>query len=68
VPVTGRSGNDLGGDIAAGAGTVVNDYRLAERLTELGREYARERIGAAARCERQHEPDRTRRVGLGRGV
>ena len=48
------------GDGAAGAGTVLDDQRLAVgELREAVGEVARQRVGRAARADRHQQPDRT---------
>jgi hypothetical protein len=62
VAVGGCAGRDLHGEVAVGARTVLHDDRLAERLAELRREQAGERVGGAARRIGHVEANRARRV------
>ena len=50
----------LGGDVAASAGLVLHDHRLAERLGELRRHQARDEVGGAARRKADHDVHRPR--------
>src|SRR4029079_12733005 len=54
---------DLRAERAAGAGAVLHDDLLLQRLGQLLRGDARDEVGAAARRERRDEADRLRRVG-----
>jgi hypothetical protein len=58
--------DDLGGDVAPGAGAVVDHDRLAEALRELRRERARHRVARASRGESQDQPDRPHGILLRR--
>jgi hypothetical protein len=55
----------VGADVAAGAGAVLDDHRLANLLAQLVGEQPRHDVGGAARGERRNEADRLGRVGLG---
>ena len=67
VVAVGRGADDLGrGDVAAGAGFVVDDDRLPQRLGELLRHDARHHVGAAAGREAHDDADRL--GGPGRGL
>ena len=48
VAVGRRLGDEVGAEVAAGAGLVLDDEGLAEGLAELGRERARQDVGRAA--------------------
>ena len=61
-------GDQLRADVAAGAGPVVDDDRLAPCVGELLRDGAGEDVGGAARRERHDEADRLRRIGLRPGA
>ena len=64
VAVGRRARDHLAGDIAAGAGAVLDHDRLAERLLEPLAEDARHHVARAAGREAEHERDRPRRIGL----
>jgi hypothetical protein len=51
----------------AGAGPVLDQERLAEPLLQPLPEHARQKLGAAAGRERDHEGDGAARIGLRRG-
>jgi hypothetical protein len=53
-----RVGGGLRADHATGAAAVVDHDLLAEALAELGRDHAADHIVAAARRERDDQPDR----------
>ena len=57
-------GRLFGADIAAGAGPVVDDHRLAPFLRQLLRHHAHQRVGRGARRRRHDDLDRPRRIGL----
>ena len=58
VPVRRRLGDGVHADVAAGAGAVVDDQRLAEPGLHAGREDAADDVAAAARREGDDEADR----------
>jgi hypothetical protein len=58
VAVGRRGGDLLRGDVAAGAGAVLDDDGLPDVLGELLRNDARRRVGAAAGREAHGERDR----------
>ena len=58
VAVGRRLGDEVGAEVAAGAGLVLDDEGLAERLAELRREGAREDVGRPAGRERHDDADR----------
>ena len=64
VAVGRRLGHGVGADDAAGAGAIVDDYRLAEHFRELRRDRARDDVGDAARRRRHDHADRFGRVIL----
>ena len=59
-------GDDVGADIAARAGPVVDHHLLREAHGESLRDRARDDVGAAARGKGHDEADRLRGVGIGR--
>jgi hypothetical protein len=61
VPVGLGLGDVVGGDVAAGAGLVLDDELLAELLGDLGRDDPRRNIGGLAGLERNDELHRPRR-------
>ena len=64
----GRSLRDrVHADDAAAARPVLDHHRLAEPLADQRLDDAREIVGAAARAERNDQPDRPRRIGLREG-
>ena len=65
VAVGRRLRDRVGRDIAAGARAVLHDYRLAERLGELGAHHAGQRVDCAAGDERHDDTHRLARVALG---
>ena len=65
VAVRRRGGDVLGGDVAAGAGPVLDDDRLPDVLGELLGDDAGRGIGAAAGREADGQGDRTVGEGLG---
>ena len=64
VAVGRRAGCQLRRDVAAGAGTVVDQHLLAPALAQPVADDARQYVGSAARPERDDEADRFRRVFL----
>ena len=64
VAVGRRLGHQLGADIAAGTGLVVDDHLLAPRLGEVLRHDAAQQVGRSGRRERHHHADLL--VGIGR--
>jgi hypothetical protein len=58
VSVRRRLGDDLAGDHAARAGTVVDDDVLSPHFPQALREYARNDVGVAAGGEADDDPDR----------
>ncbi len=56
----------LRADVAARAGAILDDHRLARPLAELLPDEARQHVGRPAGSERHHDPDRPARVILGR--
>src|SRR2546422_9321423 len=58
----------LGADQRARAGTVLDDRRLAEPLTQLLRDMTREDIGAAPRTDRHDQTNRASGVLLRQGA
>ncbi len=63
VAVRIGGGDVVPGEIAAGAGPVLDDDRLAERLLQIVGNLPREGVGGAAGHERDDELDRL--VGVG---
>ena len=59
--------HDLRADDAAARRPVVDDERLAEPLAELLRQHAADRVGAAARRERDDQAHRALRIAALRG-
>ena len=64
VAVRCRLHDRLGGDIGAGAGSVLDDERLAELLRQPLTHQAREGVGGAARRKPDDQPHRSWRVRL----
>jgi hypothetical protein len=62
VAVGRRARSGFHRHVAVGAGAVVDHDRLAERLAQLRREDARERVGRPAGRVGDQQPDRARRV------
>ncbi|MCY1244443.1 hypothetical protein D9M72_575160 [compost metagenome] len=60
-------GDIVSADGGAGAGTVLDDHRLAEALGELVAQRACEYVGGAARRERHDQGDGLGRPGLRHG-
>jgi hypothetical protein len=58
VAVGGRFGDVVGADIAAGAGTVIDNHRLAPAFVELLAYRARDDVERTAGGERHDEADR----------
>ena len=54
------------GDVAAGAGLVLDDHGLAERLAQLLDDLPGERVGRSARRKCDDEADRA--IGIGGGL
>ena len=67
VAVGGALRDDVGADVAARAGPIVDQHLLREALGELLRDRARDDVGAAARRESDDEANRLGGVGLRRG-
>jgi len=59
VSVRLRLGDDLGRDVAGRTGPIVHDHRLPDELTEMRCQMPGQRVGPAARRERDDEPHRT---------
>src|SRR2546429_2540004 len=66
VAVGWRVGHGLRADVAAGAGAVLHDERLAKRCLQLRAEQAPDDIRRRARWERHDELDRVRGIWLRR--
>ena len=64
VTVRGRSHDDLGADIAAGAGPVFDDELLAEPLRQRLSNEARDDVGCIAGRKADDDAHRPRRIGL----
>src|SRR3984957_2770272 len=65
----GRGARDgCGADVAGGAGAVLDQDRLAERLIEMSADDARQDVGRAAGRERDDEGERAIRPGCGPGA
>ncbi len=64
VAVGSGPGDERGAEVAARAGTVLDDHRLAERRRELLREHARDQVGRAAGGKGHDQVDRARRPVL----
>src|SRR6266496_3815535 len=62
VAVGRRLGDEIGADVAARAGAVLDDDRLAERLAQSRRERPRGEIGDSTRRKSDDKPDRLARV------
>ena len=62
VSVRRALSRNLTTDDAVGAGTIVDDHRLAPRFSELLAECARKQIGRSARSNRYDDADRLRRI------
>ena len=62
VAVRLRGGDVVPGEIATGAGPILDHHRLAERLLQVVVDLPREGVGGAARHESHDEVDRT--VGI----
>ena len=67
VAVLGRQRHVLVGDVAAGAGLVLDDHRLAERLGQRVADDARRGVDHAARRVRHDQRDGLAREGLRTG-
>ena len=52
-----------GADPAGGAGTILDDDRLAQRTLQMRRQQPRHDVGSAARCKRHDDADRTGWIG-----
>src|SRR5215207_304603 len=65
MPVGRGLGDCIGADDAAGAGPVVDDNGLAERLLEIRLDQSRDRVVEPARRERDDNADGPVRIGLG---
>ncbi len=57
--------DDAGADVATAARAIVDDHPLRPALAERLRQDAGERVEAAARRRRNHDPHRPRWVVLG---
>ena len=68
VAVGLRMGGHFGGDIAVGAGAVLDEERLAHRLGQALRQQPRGDVGRAAGRDRHQHLDRPRRILLRRGA
>jgi hypothetical protein len=61
----GRRVRDRGGaDIGRGPGAIDHHEALAQAVAQPLGEHARDQVGAAAGCERHHDLDQARRIGL----
>ena len=65
VAVVAGASDRVGGEQAAGAGAVLDDDRLAERILQGLRDHPRGGVGDRARGERREDRDRPRRIGIG---
>src|SRR2546422_6335407 len=54
--------DEIGADVASGAGLVLDDHRLSQGFREARAQGARGEIGDPARRKRDDEPDRLRRI------
>jgi hypothetical protein len=61
-------GDRVGAEIAAGAGAVLDQHRLADPFGQLVGEDPSHRIDAAARRERHHDADVARWIALAKGI
>ena len=57
-------GGRFGGDVAVGAGAIVDDYRLLKSLAEFLRDHARDDIGRTTGGKPDDEVQRTLRERL----
>ena len=68
VPVRGRACDGLRADVAAGAGAVLDNHVLAEKLGHLRREQPHHHVGAAAGGERHDHAHRAVGKRLREGI
>jgi hypothetical protein len=66
VAIRGGSHYSFGRDIAARAGTVLDDDRLPKAILQPLTDDARQNVGRAAGGKADENPDRPRRIGLRR--
>ena len=64
IAVGGRTHDGLGGDIARGAGPILDDDRLTETLLQPLPDHAGEKVRRAAGRKADQNADRPRRIGV----